>query len=120
MASGRMAADIQAIGIAVERPGVLVDPRNGAADLCGHHPHIASHVLHRGKIRNDVMCTGHDKHLSRISEVPGRSAKPAAAMDHHKDWCPRAIGPIDIELFDFGRSVGSPLWRTDAGPHSLA
>src|SRR5215468_5290716 len=115
-----MAADIQAIGIAVERRGVLVNPRNGAAHLRRHHPQIAAHLLHRGKIRYDVMCASRDKHLSRIPEVPGFSAKPVAAMDHHEDRCPRAIGSIDIELFNFRRSVRNPPWRTDAGTYSLA
>src|SRR6267142_1128150 len=47
-------------------------------------------------------------------------APPGAAMDEDEDGSGFAIGAVDVEPFDLGRSVGGALGLADAAARQLA
>ena len=118
--AGGMAADIDALGIAAEAFGILVDPGDGAADLRHQHAEVAASGLHPDEVERDVMRPGIDEHLRRKTGILRRAPAPRAAMHVNEDRRARLAGAIDIELFDIGRTIGHAPRRADARPRGLA
>ena len=118
--AGGMAADIDALGIAAEAFGILVDPGDGAADLRHQHAEVAAGGLHPDEVERDVMRPGIDEHLRRKTGILRRAPAPCAAMHVNEDRRARLAGAIDIELFDIGRTIGHAPRNADARPRRLA
>src|SRR5688572_17160179 len=97
---------IKAVAIAAEAFRILVNPRDGAPHLIRHDHKIAAYVLYRGEVEDDVMGSGVDEYLGRESKVFRRSVAPGAAVSEDYDGCVRPRGPVDVEFFDFSRTVG--------------
>jgi hypothetical protein len=84
----------------------LVDPDDGAAYLLRHYAKIAAGLFDRHEIDRDVMRTGVDKHLSRISVIFGR-----AAVDENENRCCgrcRAPRPLTARRI---RAPAHQFWR---------
>src|SRR5271165_4927087 len=115
-----MATDVHTVTIATEASGVLVDPSDTAANLGRHHCEVYTGIFHGIELQDDEMRAGIDHHLRREGEILGRTNTPIAAMDEYENRGFRAVGAIDIQLFDLRGAISHSLGRPDAGAHGLA
>src|SRR4029077_8884009 len=76
-------------------------------------------VVHRHEIYRNIMGTGVDEHLGRISGVLGGTATPRAAVNEDTDRRVPPCGFIDIKLLDFRRTIGNPV-GLNAGAYRFA
>ena len=80
MGAGRVTREVEAVRIATELRGILIDPCHGATDLVGHRHEIPIRVVHRHEIDRDEVRSGGDEHFGRIGGIFGRSATPRATV----------------------------------------
>src|SRR5262249_17772683 len=107
--------DEDAVSIAAEARGVLVDPGDCAPHLFDHREQAAARVVHRDEIENDIMRPGPDERFG-LHRVVGRLvAPPRAAMNENLDRrvlrTPQRA--IDFALLDPARSVCDALRLAD-------
>src|SRR6266436_2698231 len=115
-----LATDVEPVRVAVEMGGIVVYPRDGAADLIGEHHQAAADILHPGEVGHDIMRSCGEEHLGRSREILRTAAAPSAAMNEDKDRCHGASGAVDVKLLDLGRSVGDALGLADAKARQFA
>src|SRR6266436_6050792 len=115
-----LATDVEPVRVAVEMGGIVVYPRDGAADLIGKHHHAAADVLHPGEVGHDIMRSCGEERLGWSSEILRTAATPGAAMDEDEDRCHGASGAVDVKLLDLGRSVGDALGLPDPTARKFA
>ena len=108
-----MAADVNTIRISVESRRILVNPRNSAPYLGGHHAQVTAYILYGGKIGNNAVRTGPDKQLGCVSEVERRLEKPIATVNEDENGRIWLVSTIDVQLLDFRRSVGDASRRAE-------
>src|SRR5258706_11377979 len=111
-----LASDIEPIWIAAERSSILIYPDDGASHLIGHHADVAFGFERVVEVERDIMG-------ARVRDVLGGevillrgAGPPSAAMDEDQHRRVRPLGAENVELFDLGRTIGQPLWLTEAAP----
>ena len=109
MSAGRVASDIDALRIAADARGILVDPGNGAADLLHHRHQVAASVLHLHEIEHDKIRAGVHEHFRGKGEFLGLTVAPRAAVDVDIDRRVCTVGPINVELLVLGWTIGDAL-----------
>src|SRR5215207_10256021 len=100
MRTRRMTGKIDAVRIAAEARGILVDPGDGSAALIRHRQQVAVQLPHIVEIDRDKMRAGIDEYLGRKAVIFRKLAAPGTAMNENVD---RRIGlfrSIEIGAFD--------------------
>src|SRR5262249_34766185 len=115
-----MATNKNTLWIAAEARGILVDPSDASLYLRRHHPEVPTGFFDGHKIQRYIVRSGIDEHLSRVAVLLCCSQLPVATVDKDEDRRIGAAGPVNVELFDFGRSVGRALRGADTGARCIA
>src|SRR6516225_9035266 len=101
-----MAADENTLRIAAEARRVLVDPSDAPPHLCRDHAEIPAGLFDGNKIQRYIVRPGIDEHLGRVAVLLCQTYLPVATVDEDEDRRVWVVGPVNVELFDFGLSVG--------------
>jgi hypothetical protein len=96
VAPRRVPGDVNAVWIAAEARGVLINPSHGAAHLIRHRHEVSVGISHRDEIDCDIVRAGCYKHLRWVSRVFGRAAPPGAAVQENSNWGVRLLSPVNI------------------------
>src|SRR5215471_2787464 len=120
MSARGMAPDEDTLRIATEARGVLVDPSYASPYLRGHHPEVPAGLFDGNKVQRHIVRPSTDKHLGRVAEILCRAPQPVASMDEDEDRRIGAVGPVNVEFFDLGWSVGFAPRGADAGACCVA
>src|SRR5262245_26162714 len=120
MGAGRLAGDMEPIGVAAESRCVSVYPRDRAAHLLGHRRQAAVGLLYAHEIERDEMRAGIHEKIGEEGIVFGRPLSPRTAMDEHVDRRIRTRGGEQVERLVGGRAVGHASWCAEPGARSLA
>ena len=115
-----MAGHVETARVAIEMPGVAVDPGDRVAHLLGHRHQAAARLLDADEVEHDVVRAGGDQHLGREREVLCPALAPGAAMDEHHHRRARARGGVEVERLDRRGPVGEPGRRAEAGARNFA
>src|ERR1700730_13394910 len=115
-----LATDVEPVRVAVETGGMIVSPRDGAADLIGEHHQAAADILHPGEVGHDIMRSCGRGTSRPEPRNPSLAAAPSAAMNEDKDRCHGASGAVDVKPLDLGRSVGDALGLADPKAREFA